>query len=63
MGHVDLLAASTSEEHTKHTLNVVRGQLDRISKYIHHLRAINKYKTMDFHGLTMLDMDLEDLSK
>ena len=63
MGHVDLLTMKTHEEHTKYTLSIIKEQLDRISKYMSHLRVMDEYKTVDFHGLTMLDMGLADLGE
>ncbi|UCG13076.1 MAG: hypothetical protein JSU72_00850 [Deltaproteobacteria bacterium] len=63
MGHVDLLSASTEDEHLKHTLHIIKEQLELLSKYIHYLRELNKFETKDLHGLTMLDIGLPDVEE
>ena len=63
MGHVDLLSSSTEEEHTKYRLEKVKAQLELMSKYIHRLRELDQYRTIDFHGLTMLDIGLPDMEE
>ena len=55
-GYVDLLSASTEEENTKEKLSIIKSQLDLISKYLHDLRNIKEYKTVDFAGVTLLDI-------
>jgi signal transduction histidine kinase len=56
-GYVDLLSASTEEANTKEKLSIIKSQLDLISKYLHDLRNIKEYKTVDFAGVTLLDIE------
>ena len=56
-GYVDLLSASTEEENTKEKLSIMKSQLDLISKYLHDLRNLKEYKTVDFAGVTLLDIE------
>ena len=56
-GYVDLLSASTEEENTKKKLSIIKSQLDLISKYLHDLRSVKEYKTVDFAGVTLLDIE------
>ena len=56
-GYVDLLSASTEEENTKKKLSIIKSQLDLISKYLHDLRSLKEYKTVDFAGVTLLDIE------
>jgi hypothetical protein len=37
--------------------------LDLISKYLHDLRNLKEYKTVDFAGVTLLDIDPSDTKK
>lgn len=62
-GYVDLLSASTEEENTKEKLSIIKSQLDLISKYLHDLRSLKEYKTVDFAGVTLLDIDPSDTKK
>ncbi len=62
-GYVDLLSASTAEENTKEKLSIIKSQLDLISKYLHDLRSLKEYKTVDFAGVTLLDIDPSDTKK
>ena len=62
-GYVDLLSASTEEENTKEKLSIIKSQLDLISKYLHDLRSLKEYKTVDFAGVTLLDIDTSDTKK
>jgi len=62
-GYVDLLSASTEEENTKEKLSIMKSQLDLISKYLHDLRNLKEYKTVDFAGVTLLDIDPSDTKK
>jgi signal transduction histidine kinase len=56
-GYVDLLSASTKEETTKEKLSIIKSQLDLISKYLNDLRSLKEYKTVDFAGVTLLDIE------
>jgi signal transduction histidine kinase len=55
-GYVDLLSASTEEENTKEKLSIIKGQLELINKYMTDLRNIKEYKTIEFAGVTLLDI-------
>jgi signal transduction histidine kinase len=49
-GYVDLLSASTKEDY-------IKGQLELINKYMTDLRNIKEYKTIEFAGVTLLDIE------
>jgi signal transduction histidine kinase len=55
-GYVDLLSASTKEDNTREKLSIIKGQLDLINKYMTDLRNIKEYKTIEFAGVTLLDI-------
>jgi signal transduction histidine kinase len=56
-GYVDLLSASTKEDYTKEKLSIIKGQLELINKYMTDLRNIKEYKTIEFAGVTLLDIE------
>jgi signal transduction histidine kinase len=56
-GYVDLLSASTKEDNTKEKLSIIKGQLELINKYMTDLRNIKEYKTIEFAGVTLLDIE------
>jgi signal transduction histidine kinase len=62
-GYVDLLTASTKEENTKEKLSIIKDQLEVINKYLNSLRNLREYKTVDFAGVTLLDIDPSDTKK
>jgi signal transduction histidine kinase len=62
-GYVDLLTASTKEENTKEKLSIIKDQLEVINKYLNSLRNLREYKTVDFAGVTLLDIDPQDSKK
>ena len=55
-GYVDLLSASTKEDNTREKLSIIKGQLELINKYMTDLRNIKEYKTIEFAGVTLLDI-------
>jgi signal transduction histidine kinase len=55
-GYVDLLSASTKEDDTREKLLVIKGQLEIINRYMTDLRNIKEYKTVEFAGVTLLDI-------
>jgi len=55
-GYVDLLSASTKEDDTREKLSVIKGQLEIINRYMTDLRNIKEYKTVEFAGVTLLDI-------
>jgi len=56
-GYVDLLSASTREDNTKEKLSIIKGQLELINKYMTDLRNIKEYRTIEFAGVTLLDIE------
>jgi len=56
-GYVDLLSASTKEDNTKEKLSIIKGQLELINKYMTDLRNIKEYRTIEFAGVTLLDIE------
>ncbi|MEJ2366114.1 MAG: histidine kinase dimerization/phospho-acceptor domain-containing protein [Deltaproteobacteria bacterium] len=56
-GYVDLLSESTNENYTKEKLAIIKGQLELINNYMKDLRDIREYKTMEFAGVTLLDIE------
>lgn len=56
-GYVDLLAESTKEDYTKEKLSIIKGQLELINKYMTDLRKLKEYKTLEFAGVTLLDIE------
>ena len=57
MGYVDLLSSSTGEEDAKEKLTIIKGQLELLSEYLQNLRHLREYKTIDFAGVTLLDLE------
>ncbi|MBT8407338.1 MAG: hypothetical protein KJP05_07765 [Deltaproteobacteria bacterium] len=62
-GYVDLLTESTKEENTKEKLFIVKNQLEVINQYLNSLRNLREYKTVDFAGVTLLDIDPPETKK
>ena len=56
-GYVDLLSTSTKEDNTKEKLTIIKGQLELINKYMTDLRNIKEYRTIEFAGVTLLDIE------
>ena len=56
-GYVDLLSESTKENYTQEKLSIIKGQLELINKYMKDLRNIKEYKTLEFAGVTLLDIE------
>ena len=54
-GYVDLLLASTKEEHTKEKLIIIKEQLNIISEILDNFREVDNFKTIDFDGVDILD--------
>ena len=59
-GYVDLLSASTKEDETREKLSIIKGQLELINRYMTDLRNIKEYKTIEFAGVTLLDIGLTE---
>ena len=58
-----MLTASTKEENTKEKLSIIKDQLGVINKYLNSLRNLREYKTVDFAGVTLLDIEPSDTKK
>ena len=67
LGYVDLLLASTREEHTREKLVIIKSQLEAISDILDSFREVEDYRTMDFDGVDILDtkklLDAEQTGK
>lgn len=55
LGYVDLLLASTKEQHTKERLFIIKEQLQTVSEILDNFREIDNFKTKDFDGVDILD--------
>jgi len=55
VGYVDLLLASSKEEHTKEKLIIIKEQLNIISEILDNFREVDNFKTIDFDGVDILD--------
>ena len=62
-GYVDLLTASTEEQNTKEKLSIIKDQLEVINRYLNSLRNLREYKTVDFAGVTLLDLEPSEKKK
>lgn len=56
MGYVDLLAAETRQAEMQKKLNIIKDQLGVLATYLRSLREIEEFRTVDFAGLTLLDI-------
>lgn len=56
MGYVDLLAAETRQAEMQKKLNIIKDQLGVLATYLQSLRDIEEFRTVDFGGLTLLDI-------
>ena len=55
LGYVDLLLATTREEHTREKLVIIKSQLKTISEILDSFREVDDFKTIDFDGVDILD--------
>lgn len=60
IGYVDLILSSTKEEDTKEKLEIIKNQLKLIVRILKNIRELDEYKTVDFDGLDLLDIKLEE---
>jgi signal transduction histidine kinase len=56
MGHIDLLSAQARTLETQKKLGIIRNQLDLLNTYLRNLREIEAFRTVEFGGLTLLDI-------
>jgi len=55
-GHVDLLAAEVQEAKMQNRLNIINKQLRLLTTYLQDLRGMEEFRTVQFAGLTLLDI-------
>ena len=64
IGYVDLLLASSREEHSKEKLVIIKEQLEIISEILDNFREVDTFKTKDFDGVDILDTNkLQDVEE
>ena len=63
IGHVDLLLASVEDKASKRKLEIIKDQLQVLSMTLQDFRSLREYKTVDFDGLTLLDLGLRKVKK
>ena len=63
MGHVDLLLSSVEDKTSKRKLEIIKDQLQVLSMTLQDFRSLREFKTVDFDGLTLLDLELRKVKK
>ena len=63
MGHVDLLSAQAHNAEVQKKLTIIRSQLDLLTSYLQNLRELEAFRTVDFGGLTLLDITSTRVNK
>jgi len=63
IGHVDLLLSTIEDSVTRNKLEIIKEQLQSLSMTLRDLRSLREYKTIDFDGLTLLDISLRRTRK
>jgi signal transduction histidine kinase len=63
IGHVDLLLSTIEDSVTRNKLEIIKGQLQLLSMTLQDLRSLREYETIDFDGLTLLDISLRRTRK
>ena len=63
IGHVDLLLSTIEDSVTRNKLQIIKEQLQSLSVTLQDLRSLREYKTVDFDGLTLLDISLRRTRK
>ena len=63
IGYVDLLLSTTEDRVTRNKLEIIKEQLQSLSVTLQDVRSLRKYKTIDFDGLTLLDISLRRTGK
>jgi signal transduction histidine kinase len=56
MGYVDLLAAETQKAEVQNKLSIITKQLRLLTTYLQNLREMEEFRTVEFAGLTLLDI-------
>ena len=63
IGHVDLLLSTIEDRVTRNKLEIIKEQLQALSMTLQDLRSLREFKTVDFDGLTLLDISLRRTRK
>lgn len=63
IGHVDLLLSTIEDSVTRNKLEIIKEQLQSLSMTLQDLRSLREYETIDFDGLTLLDISLRRARK
>ena len=63
IGHVDLLLSTIEDSVTRNKLEIIKEQLQALSMTLQDLRSLREFKTVDFDGLTLLDISLRRMRK
>ncbi len=63
IGHVDLLLSTIEDRVTRNKLEIIKEQLQALSMTLQDLRSLREFKTVDFDGLTLLDISLRRMRK
>ena len=63
IGHVDLLLSTIEDSVTRNKLEIIKEQLQALSMTLQDLRSLREFKTVDFDGLTLLDISLRRTRK
>ena len=63
IGHVDLLLSTIEDRVTRNKLEIIKEQLQALSMTLQDLRSLSEFKTVDFDGLTLLDISLRRTRK
>jgi signal transduction histidine kinase len=56
IGYVDLLATETRQGEAQKKLGIIKEQLGVLATYLRSLREIEEFRTVEFAGLTLLDI-------
>ena len=63
IGYVDLLLSTIEDSVTRNKLQIIKEQLQSLSMTLQDLRSLREYKTVDFDGLTLLDISMRRTRK
>ena len=63
IGHVDLLLSTIEDRVSRNKLEIIKEQLQSLSMTLQDVRSLREFKTVDFDGLTLLDISLRRTRK
>lgn len=63
IGHVDLLLSNANDKTIKKKLEIIKEQLRILSMTLQDLRNLQEYNTIEFNGLTLLDIAMRIAKK